>query len=305
MTLAQVLADLDARLDGPLSLVVGRALEEGGDPRRVRLADDAADALRDYGRDARARIADGKTIEYTALAELQTGEHFLLEDEESLDELAELRAVVLGAGDLAPISPKQLDASIGFYAVGVGAAGERIAFIRRADPRLAAKAGRLLAIGRERLESVDEQIFTFSPEFDLVIGPTWAVIFNQAAFERLARETGIVERHVATWIGGITESLAMDETSVGRLHETALRDSRTWRRLRDIKRRGHLKNVKIADVADYARAVDLDPRTIVRDGALYFDPQARFGFLHLLSEDLYTGALTGERFESQRKTAMD
>lgn len=138
-----------------------------------------------------------------------------------------------------------------------------------------------------------------------MIGPAWAVIFNQAAFERLARETGIVERHVATWIGGITDSLAMDETSVGRLHETALRDSRTWRRLRDIKRRGHLKNVKIADVADYARAVDLDPRTIVRDGALYFDPQARFGFLHLLSEDLYTGALTGERFESQRKTAMD
>lgn len=305
MTIAQVLAELDARLQGPLSLVVGRTLDQGGDLHRVRLADDAAEAFRKYGRDARTRIADGKTTEYTALTELQAGEHFLLEDRESLDELSDLRAAVLHVGDLAPVSPRDLDTGIGFYAIGLGDAAERAALVRRTDPRLAAKPGRLLAIGRERLESVDEQVFTFSNEFDLVIGPTWAVIFNQTAFERLARETGIVERHVANWITGITDSLAMDEASVGRLRETALRDSRTWRRLRDIKRRGHLKHVNLAQVADYARAVELNPDTIVRDGALYFDPQERFGFLHLLSEDLYKGALTGERFESQRKAAME
>lgn len=304
MTIAQVLAELDDRLEGALSLVVGHALDQGGDVRRVRLAATAADAFRGYGRDARTRIADGTTVEYTALAELQAGEHFLIEDPESLDELAELRATVLHAGDLTPISPMELDVSIGFYAVGVGEGAERVAFIRRTDPRLVAKPGRLLAIGRERLESVDEQIFTFSNEFDLVVGTSWAVILNQVAFERLARETGIVERHVAHWITGITDSLAMDTDSVDRLRETALRDSRTWRRLRDIKRRGHLANVDLAQVAEYARAVELDPDTIVRDGALHFDPQARFGFLHLLSEDLFKGALTGERFESQRKAAM-
>ncbi|MCJ1707518.1 Kiwa anti-phage protein KwaB-like domain-containing protein [Microbacterium sp. VKM Ac-2923] len=284
---------------------MGRALDQGGDVRRVRLAADAADALRGFGRDARTRIADGKTVEYTALTELQAGEHFLIEDRESLDEIADLRAAVLHAGDLAPVSPTQLDASIGFYVVGVGESGEQAAFIRRTDPRMAAKPGRLLAMGRERLESVDEQIFTFSNEFDLVVGPTWAVIFNQIAFERLARESGIVERHVANWITGITDSLAMDTSSVDRLRETALRDSRTWRRLRDIKRRGHLANVDLTQVVDYARAVGMDPRTVVRDGALHFDPQERFGFLHLLSEDLYRGALTGERFESQRKAAME
>jgi hypothetical protein len=304
VTIAQVLTDLDASIDGPLSLVVGRTLEQGGDLLRVRLADDAAGNFRDYGRDARRRIANGKTIEYTALAELQAGEHYLLEDQASLDELAELRSAVLHVGDLPPVSPRQLDASIGFYAVGVGAGSSRAAFIRRTDPRLATKPGRLLAIGRERLESVDEQIFTFSNEFDLVIGATWAVIFNQAPFERLVRETGVVERHVSNWITGITDSLAMDDLSVSRLRETALRDSRTWRRLRDIKRRGHLKNIDLAQVAAYARAVDLDPDTIVRDGALHFDPKSRFGFLHLLSEDLYKGALTGERFESQRKATM-
>ncbi len=39
--------------------------------------------------------------------------------------------------------------------------------------------------------------------------------------------------------------------------------------------------------------------------ALVFDPSERFGFLHLLNEDLYNGPLTDEPFESQRKSTMD
>ena len=103
MTPEQVLADLDHRLDDPLSLVVGRTLEQGGDLRRVRLANDAAETFRGYIRAARARIAEGTPIEYTALSELQAGEYFVLQDASSLDELAELRSAVHHVGDLAPI----------------------------------------------------------------------------------------------------------------------------------------------------------------------------------------------------------
>ena len=299
-----ILADINTRIEGSLSLVVGRSLDQGGDLRRVRLAEDAADTFRDYLRAARERIEEGTPIDYTALAELQAGEYLVLDDEVSLDELADLRSAVHHVGDLAPVSPRDLDADIGFYAVGVGEGEDRVAFLRRTDPRLAAKPGRLLAIGRERLEAISEPIFSFAEGFDLVIGPTWAVVFNQTAFERLARETGIVERHVTTWITGITDAFAMDDDSLRRLRDTALRDSRTWRRLRDIKRRGHLMRVTLAQVEHYARSVELDPTTVIRDGKLHFDPQERFGFLHLLSEDLYKGELTGKLFESQRKAAM-
>lgn len=305
MTIAQALDAIDDHIDSSLSLVVGRTLEQGGDLRRVRLSVEAAAAFREYVRAARTRIAEGKTVEYNALAELQSGEYFLLDDQDSSDELSELRSAVIDVGDLVAVSPRELDVSIGFYAVGVGSGANRVALIRRTDPRLAAKPGRLLAIGRERLESIDEQIFTFSSEFDLVIGSSWAIVFNQSAFERLARETGIVERNVSNWITGITDALEMDAASIDLLRETAVRDSRTWRRLRDIKRRGHLTSVGLDQVAEYARSVDLDSADIVRDGKLHFDPQSRFGFLHLLSEDLYKGALTGERFESQRKASME
>lgn len=304
MNKEQVTAALEAQISASLTLVVGQSTKDGIGTRRVRLGK-GADTFREQAQDTAARIAAGSPTPYTASAELDDGAYFLLDDQASLDELAQLHALVRDIGDIEPVSPRDLDSGIRLYAVGLGEGHDQVALIRRTDPRLAVKSGRFLAVARERLERVDEPVFTFSSDFDLVIASDWAVVLNQAAFERLARGTGIIERHVKTWITGITTHLPMDELSLGLLQQTALRDSRTWRRLRDIQRRGHLATVTIEQVTAYAKSVDLDPADIVRDGILHFDPSKRFGFLHLLSEDLYTGALTGERFESQRKASMD
>lgn len=297
--------DIGAQLDSALSLVVGRTLEAGGEAFRVRLADDAVQGFRAQVSAARDRIASSTAVPYTALVELEAGEHLFLDDADSVAELSDLRDVVRGAGDLAPIKPTELDARIGFYAIGIGRGDQRIVFVKRTDPRIVGKPGRFLAVAKERLERVDDSVFTFSEDFDLVIGSDWAVVFHQSAFERLARETGIVERNVTSWLTGITDALPMNTASLDTLRETAMRDSRTWRRLRDIKRRGHLADITIEQVAAYAGQVGLATDSVVRDGELYFDPEERFGFLHLLSEDLYRGALTGERFESQRKASMN
>lgn len=53
----------------------------------------------------------------------------------------------------------------------------------------------------------------------------------------------------------------------------------------------------------YARRVGIDPKSIIRDGKLVFDPAERFSFLHLLNEDLYRGFLTDVTFEAQQKAA--
>ena len=97
----------------------------------------------------------------------------------------------------------------------------------------------------------------------------------------------------------------MSASSIDSLREVALRDSRTWRRLRDIERRGHLAHVTLDQVGAYAGEVGLNSATVIVNGELVFDPSERFGFLHLLNEDLYNGPLTGEAFESQRKAAMN
>jgi hypothetical protein len=93
----------------------------------------------------------------------------------------------------------------------------------------------------------------------------------------------------------------MRQADIEELRAMAVRDSRTWRRLREIEARGHLANVTIRDVRKYATEVGLDPDKIVAGDKLLFDVSQRFSFLHLLNEDLYNGHLSGELFESQRK----
>lgn len=117
------------------------------------------------------------------------------------------------------------------------------------------------------------------------------------------REIGLIDKHVRGWVTGITDRLPMTPASEAELLRVAREDSQTWRRLREIRRRGHLARVELADVLKYANKVGLDPKSIVRQGKLVFDPGIRFGFLHLLNEDLYRGDLANVTFEAQRKAA--
>lgn len=126
---------------------------------------------------------------------------------------------------------------------------------------------------------------------------------HQTSFERLFRDIGLIDKHVRGWIEGITDHLPMESESEAELLRVAHEDSRTWRRLREIRRRGHLAYVQMSDVREYARKVGLDPGSLIKDGKLVFDPAERFSFLHLLNEDLYRGGLTDVTFEAQRKTA--
>lgn len=301
---AEIVDEIDARLPEALSLTVGKMVDDAVEASHVSVAEDAATALREQCAVARDRIAEGTAQDYTATAELDSSQFFVIDDAETLEELGAFRTLAEDLAAMPQIAPGELDLSIKLYAVAVGDGDDRILFVRRTDPRLTHKAGRFLAIGEQQLTRVDGPVFTFSPDFDFMMGPNWAVVLKQRAFEMLFREIGLVEKHVSTWIEGITDHLPMSAASIDSLREVALGDSRTWRRLRDIERRGHLADVSLDQVASYAGQVGLEADSVVVDGELVFDPSQRFGFLHLLNEDLYTGPLTGEAFESQRKASM-
>lgn len=301
----QILEDIDRRLPESLTLTLGRLVDARIEARHLALTGDAVDSFREQCYIARDQIDDGGPVFYTATAELGAGEFFVIDDEETLDELGEFRHLADNLGAIPQVSPNGLDLAVKFYTVAAGNESSRVLFVRRTNPQLSHRAGRFLAIGQERLSRIEGPIFSFSADFDFVLGPNWAVVLDQRSFEILFRQIGLVERHVSTWIKGITDYLPMGASSVDSLREVALGDSRTWRRLRDIQRRGHLKHVELNQVAGYAREVGLDPEQVVVGGELVFDPAERFGFLHLLNEDLYKGPLTGEAFESQRKSAMN
>ena len=301
----EILHQVNAQLPEALTLAVGRMVEHSIAANRLALDGDAADTLREHCRDTSGRIDEGVPVPYTATAELGDGEFFVIDDDETLAELGEFRVLVDNLGAIPQVTPAELDLTIKLYAVAVGNDSDRILFVRGANPRLTHKAGRVLAVRRERLTRIDGPVFAFSADFHFVLGSRWAVVLDQRSFEILFREIGLVEQRIDKWISGITDHLPMSGVSIDNLREVAMRDSRTWRRLRDIERRGHLAHVTLGQVAEYAVEVGLEPDRVVVNEELVFNPADRFGFLHLLNEDLYKGRLTGVPFESQRKAAME
>ncbi len=300
-TLPDITQRLATNIGQSVSVVVARKSGDNGlESRKLNLADDAADGFRELCRESLDSLQGSAVVGYSADAELTPREVFLLDDAESLNELGDLRALARRASTLPTTAPRDLDLSIQLYGVVVGRA-TRSVFVRRVDPQIKYKAGGFLAVAGTQLRRLDQPAFSFSPGFDLIVTDDWVIVQNQAAFERLFRDIGLVERHVSEWVKGITDHLPMADAGVAALRDVALRDSRTWRKLREIRRRGHLAGVELPEVRRYARKMGLDPRTIVQDNQLVFDPGERFSFLHLLNEDLYKGPLTAETFEAQRK----
>lgn len=300
-----ILAEIDARLSAALTLTVGRLRKDTIEARHLALSTNATDSLHKQCKLIYDRIKDKTPVLYTSMKELDDGEFFVIYDDKTLDELGDFRSLTHNLGAIPQIMPSELDLDVKFYGVSLGDdATDRILFVNRTNPQLTHKTGKFFVFAREQITCIEGPVFAFSPDFDFLLGPTWAVVLNQKSFEILFRQINHVEKRISTWVRGITDHLPMSDSSIDSLKQIALQDSRTWRRLQDIERRGHLAHVTLDQVAEYASKVGLNPSEVVVNGELVFDPTKRFGFLHLLNEDLYKGHLTGEVFESQRKSAM-
>lgn len=301
MPLPEVLAEISKALEEGLSLMVARD-PAGEDAHRISLSEGAAQGLRTIGQEWAEGLGTKAVVPYEATAELDSGEVFLIEDEETLTDLEPLYGVAANTADLQTIPVDELDQRIALYAVVVGEE-ERIALLKRSDPRIGYRGKRtFLAVLDERLERLEGPTFAFYTSFDLVLAPEWALIVSQSEFERLFRDAGLVEQHIDEWVTGIEQHLPWAPGSVDLLGEVARRDSRIWRRLREINRRGHLADVTINQVRDYATQMNLEIEHLIEDDQLRFDPDERFTTLHLLNEDLFKGPLSEKRFEAQRKT---
>lgn len=274
-----------------------------GDAYRISLSAGAADGLRTLSQEWIDGLGGRVVVPYEATAELAEGEVFLIGDEETLTDLQPLYEMAADATELPTIPTDELDQRIALYAVVVGEV-DRIVLLKRSDPRIGYRGKRtFLAILDERLERLEGPTFAFYTSFDLILAPEWAVVVSQTAFERLFRDAGLVEQHIDEWVAGIDQVLPWAPGSVDALAKVATRDSRIWRRLREINRRGHLVDVTIDQVRDYAGQMNLEIDHLIDNDQLIFDPDERFTTLHLLNEDLFRGPLSDERFEAQRKAS--
>ena len=167
----ELFTDIDERLDQALSLTVGRMIEDRLEAHHLALAQDAADRLRSLCRSTRDRLAESEPVAYTATAELEDAEYFVIDDTDTLTELSVFRTLAAELAAMPQIAPSELDTTIKLYAIALGDDDERILFVRATNPQFRHTSGRFLAIGRERLRTVEGPIFAFAPDVDFVVGP--------------------------------------------------------------------------------------------------------------------------------------
>lgn len=272
---------------------------------KIDRTDEVTSHLRNACLTALGTASDATRVDFTADAELLDNQVFLIDQAEVLTELDHLRQVVEGASGLDAVPPAQLsELHIEFYGVAAGNDLPRLGFVKKANPVKVARRGQLFTTGRARLAAIEDPLIALDSTFDFVLGDDWAAVLDQRHYELLVRSSPTMQAHIAAWVDGISLALPLSTASETALREAATRDSRLWGRLRAINQRGHLAAVDMKKLRTYAKAMGLDPDKIIVDGQLEFAADDRFTMVKLLNEDLYSGGLTGERFEAQRKGAL-
>ncbi len=296
-------------IDEALTFVIAWKTGSSITAGKITTADEVTSAMRTACRATIRRIQELEPKQYGPDTHLAREEYMLVPTSLLDDGDSAPRDLLRRASGLDLIRAEELPSRpLYFYAVVVGNnPSDRTAFVRKANPHKSIKRGGIAAKLTTRgntLTKVEDPVFILDSDFDLVILKDTALVVNQNAFELIFRDAGALMDRYPEWVTEIADHLPFDGDGAKLLIAAAVRDSRVSRRLRALHERGYLRDgkVKIEQIRRLARKEGLDPNQLIRDGKLVFDPSDRFVLLKLLNEDLFTGGLSGERFEVDRKS---
>lgn len=217
---------------------------------------------------------------------------------------ASVRKLVDGESGLPFLSADQLPKQgFLFYAVLVGPAEHRNAFIRKYNPRQVAQAGKFWAVFGDGLRRLDEPIFVFDSRFDMVLTEDGIAALNQSAFAQIFRDLSVMTDRLPVYVEHITSELPMADDGATRFLAKCVQNSRVANRARSIFERGHLKDVTMAEVKTEIKKQKLDESKLIKDGQLIFDDSDPYTLLKLLNEDLFIGGLSSTAYEAGSKSA--
>jgi len=260
---------------------------------------------------AHLRAACARTVErinardlraYTPDMYLEQEEALVAVDPELVGD-SPLAAIVLPTAPLSIINAQSLPKrALQLYAVTINSGEGDVAFVRKANPRTPAKAGRMFAMLGNTLTRIGSPVFGLDDYFDLIVSERGVVALNQSYFELLFRETPALQQRIPEWIGAITSHLELAGDGAQRLAERAATDGRLRRRLRSIAERGHLATVTPDRVRRHLREAGLGEDEFLDGDQLRYDDANPFDLVYLLNEDFFQGGLTDVGFRSDRKS---
>jgi hypothetical protein len=184
--------------------------------------------------------------------------------------------------------------------------GQRIGFVRQADPHRVAKAGGLMALlGGEGLRELTDPVFIFEASFDLVVFPGEIAVLRLEAFNRMFADLNTLAAAAPANAKTISASVdRMSTAAVYALARAAAARPSLARQLQRLTRPGATPQVTPGDLAAALAKHSLDPAGIVSGGEVVFAEDRAGQFLDLLEQLYYETDFTGEHRRSDRYSPL-
>lgn len=221
-----------------------------------------------------------------------------------IEELSPLLNALRLASALDPMTAENLPAAeLQFYALVIGDnVGDRTVWIRLTNARRGLRRGRSFTKLADTLTKVEDPIFGFEDDLDMVAKGGVLGILNQGAFKKLFRDNSDLADQVPSWIASWTEHLAITEDAEQVLVARCRADSRLRMKLESISFRGHLPSVPPARIRTKMHEFGMDASRFFNEhGDLDFLAEDVPDLLKVLNEDIFKGALTDTLFRADRK----
>jgi hypothetical protein len=313
-----------------LTLAPGAELIVGWRPRRSRLDAAAIELSRDVAHEMQAmcreeldHLADLIRRPYGGSPYIEPGEEYLavpiaelastavpahaIDPDEAAD-LSDLQRLVMTPG-LPPLSRTDLrDGRYLFYAVicTERATGQRIGFVRQADPHRIARVGGLTtAFGQEGLRRLEDPVFVFEAGFDLIISPDEVAVLRLEAFNRMFADLNTLAmaapanaRKIADMVGQIAPA------AVDALARAATGRPSLARRLQRLANAGAVPPVTPGDLSKAMLKHELDPARLVTGDEITFPQEHAAVFLDFIEQLYYETDFTSEHRRSDRYSPL-
>lgn len=270
----------------------------------VALADVADQAVANLGERAAERWAPDALVTaetYLVLPAEQVGDRPVLA--RTVDQYGVFLNALQAASALPVLSATAIPAAqMSFYALVVGDTPEhRTVFIRRLNPRRSLQAGRIFGVYRDVLTRVEEPLFAFDHQVDLVVNEGTVAVLSQTAFAAFFRDQDALMAQAPAWGSALAVPLPFAEGSIDLLVAKAQRDSRLRTRLEAAATSGVLANVTLGDLTQALPEFGLAPDDFVTDGHIVVTEENAHDLLQVLNEDLFQGRFSHTPYRVDRK----
>lgn len=206
------------------------------------------------------------------------------------------------------LDPKEIKPeNLAIYGFTIGDSGDRIAFVRKLNPRRGLSSGKWFGFFSDTMNRIDEPIFAFDNEIDLICVADRLVILKQNAFYALFRSNEGLYGLVEKWVQNLESEIkcGIEEESLKKIKDKANSDSRIRQRLEAITQRGHLGELSVDQIKNAMEDCALEEEDYFdSDGLLKVSDENIEELLYFLNEDLYSGRISGEAFRADKKAKL-